>query len=1272
MKNLRKCTMLSLLLFLFAIITSACGSGGGNGGEFMYLPNIVTLSKDKFEIDIGKKDKVTAYIGGIDITKDATFEIVTESNQKDTVATIDNDGTITAIAVGTANIKVSYKQAESANFNVLVKDPTIPNTEVKTNDIYYELGDDTKDIDKIVVTVNGKDKTSEAKFFSSDESVVKVDRNGKITFVGEGQATIIVHVDGANDSIININVQKPQLDISIDEDKIEFGKEFYIELGETKKLDVKLREEDKTSKATYTSSDPSVVTVDENGNITALKEGEAEITVIVDGAKEAKIPVVVPHQGPVYPQAGLKILLGNTDKLDIMLRGENVTSQCPLTIHKIHENDPDIITIDENGNITSLAIGEVFITTICNGDEITIPIKVYDELTTVARNNKGEIIQVNTKYLHEEDTEILKTILHDTGFSENKDDIQKVIQIDNINDLQNLNIDIDLEDGTQVAIIHKQEDGTLKYISTETVQGKKITKNDIDSANIKDVSLNILLGNTNTLEIEPHEIFVNIDNNGIVTVNEGSITGDKVGNGLIKTTYNGKDAFIKINVYDTLTTNATNSAGEPIEVNTKILSPTETDKMVNLLYDTKMIESKDDVQKVITIDNIDDLNNIAIDIDLPDGTQVAIVHKQEDGTLKYISTEAVQGKKINKNDIDSNEIKEVAFNIMLGNTRPFELNPYTVIENNGIVTIGNGTIKGDKAGTASITTIINGEEILVKANVYDTLTTSATNSDGEAIEVNTKILSPTDTGKMINLLYDTGIIANKNDVQKVITIDNIDDLNSLDIDIDLEDGTKVAIVHIEEDGTLNYISTETVQGNKITKNDINSNNIQEVGFNLYIGDTVQLEIPKSELTISNNGIVSIDNNYNMTAIGGGDTTITTTLGGKNVAIKIDVYNATDLNGNPIKVNTTTLSDSEASTIKTILRDNGIIDNENAVSKVVQINQPTNNISDIHFNVDGATNGSKVAVISNEGGRLIYYLTDGTAINGFVEVDNVNTQPKTQVATINANGQPEIYYTTAGFYNANNQLIADWTTCNNWRPNWWLEAAGANHLMSAHSDLIQATKLVIPEGVNALGDNQVFLQCGPLTSENLNSQLRVIVLPNSLQEMGIALPLLSNSGLVLTNVNIRSDNPHYTSIDGVIYSKNLTTLYLCPTNKTRWSVPNHVTRIANQAFEFNQTTSFGPAGSNADIILPNTIKSIGVAAFAQEANLKWIELPDGVTTFDVPDNIGDYGAVNQVLHSIFVPNSVTTNGSVVINCPTCTIYRENQGYSRTWFRQNREN
>ena len=110
------------------------------------------------------------------------------------------------------------------------------------------------------------------------------------------------------------------------------------------------------AKITYTSGDTDVLTVAEDGTITALKDGEATVTATIDGT-EVKSECVV----TVLPSAE-KITLSSTkltlkpdasEQLTFTVLPENAD-----TSHRVwYSSDESIATVDEDGNIKGVKDG---------------------------------------------------------------------------------------------------------------------------------------------------------------------------------------------------------------------------------------------------------------------------------------------------------------------------------------------------------------------------------------------------------------------------------------------------------------------------------------------------------------------------------------------------------------------------------------------------------------------------------------------------------------------------------------------------------------------------------------------------------------------------------------------------------------------------------------------------------------------------------------------------------------------------------------------------
>ena len=129
---------------------------------------------------------------------------------------------------------------------------------------------------------------------------------------------------------------------------------------------------------------------------------------------------------------------------------------------------------------------------------------------------------------------------------------------------------------------------------------------------------------------------------------------------------------------------------------------------------------------------------------------------------------------------------------------------------------------------------------------------------------------------------------------------------------------------------------------------------------------------------------------------------------------------------------------------------------------------------------------------------------------------------------------------------------------------------------AFDECTSLTSITIPNSVTSIGDN-AFGYCTSLTS---------VTIPNSVTSIGSH---AFNGCKSLTSINVDSNNPNYSSVDGVLFNKDKTTLIQCPCRKQgAYTIPNSVTSIGEQAFV--------DCKSLTSITIPNSVTSIGSNAF----------------------------------------------------------------------------
>ena len=201
-----------------------------------------------------------------------------------------------------------------------------------------------------------------------------------------------------------------------------------------------------------------------------------------------------------------------------------------------------------------------------------------------------------------------------------------------------------------------------------------------------------------------------------------------------------------------------------------------------------------------------------------------------------------------------------------------------------------------------------------------------------------------------------------------------------------------------------------------------------------------------------------------------------------------------------------------------------------------------------------------------------------------------------------------------------------------------------------------TEIAIPDTVEEFGQF-ILTDCSNLTKfdvpSNLNSfsfsrcnNLKVLNLPKSVNE--ISAPSLSSYNR-LEEVNISADNPKFTSIDGIVFTKDTKKIVYYPNGKqqTSYTVPDFVKTIGEYAFYRNVNI--------VSIVIPDSVKTIEQLAFYYCKNLSSAVMPTsitiaksafegaGLTEFSVPNDAITLESIKGMenLNEITIPASVTT-------------------------------
>ena len=216
----------------------------------------------------------------------------------------------------------------------------------------------------LTATVSPKDAANKkVTWKSSNAAIASVDANGKVTGVKAGEATITVTTeDGGKTATCKVTVSDKEIKVT----GVKLNKsETSLLVGGNETLTATVLPEDATNQnVTWKSDKPEIATVDANGKVTAVKVGEATITVTTeDGGKTATCKVTVKAAtvavtGVTLNKATLSLIAGASETLTATVAPADATNKKVTW----KSSDAAVATVDTNGKVTAVKAGEATIT----------------------------------------------------------------------------------------------------------------------------------------------------------------------------------------------------------------------------------------------------------------------------------------------------------------------------------------------------------------------------------------------------------------------------------------------------------------------------------------------------------------------------------------------------------------------------------------------------------------------------------------------------------------------------------------------------------------------------------------------------------------------------------------------------------------------------------------------------------------------------------------------------------------------------------------------
>ena len=354
-----------------ATITATAGKVSASCEVTVTVPVAsITLNENTLELKKGATAVLTATVE----PSDADDKTVVWKSLNQDVATVDQNGKVTAVASGTAKITATAG-GKTAECTVTVTNPA---TKIEIDDVTLLTGSEKEIV--IKTTPTDADDIGTVTYTSADETVAKV-VNGKVQGLKAGTTTITATA-GTLTAEFNVTVtdeEKPATSITLDKTTLS------VEKGKTDVLTATVLPADTTDKVVWSSSNEAVATV-ENGTVTAKGKGTAVITAKAGGkSATCTVTVTVPVESVTLDEENISLEKGGSAVLTATVNPSDATDKTVTW----ESNDITVATVDENGKVTAEGKGTALITAKAGGKSATctVTVTVPVESVTLDKNN---------------------------------------------------------------------------------------------------------------------------------------------------------------------------------------------------------------------------------------------------------------------------------------------------------------------------------------------------------------------------------------------------------------------------------------------------------------------------------------------------------------------------------------------------------------------------------------------------------------------------------------------------------------------------------------------------------------------------------------------------------------------------------------------------------------------------------------------------------------------------------------------------------------------
>ena len=367
-------------------------------GGFIDMTNVTVLqpvtSIELSETEMSVKKGTIFWLNATVVPNTADNKNITWASSDTSLATVDQTGMVTTLAVGT--VTISCVSEDNGAVAYCVVEITEPVTGLSLNTTYQEMVAGTKFV--IVPTVLPVEAPNKnVTFVSSDPEVATVDENGVVTALIGGKCEILVTTEESKlTATCTIVVKEFVKSIEITDSKD------LLNVGSSVQLKAEVLSETASDKGVYwTSSNPAYATVDQTGKVTGIRPGSVVITATAaDGggvSDSVVIRVINPVTSITFDKNKLTMYVGDTVNIAATVNPQNASIKDLLWT----SDDETIAKVYPDGDVEGISSGRTIIhATSKDGNDVvancTVIVKDIIKATSI-NINSSDIVMLKGK-----------------------------------------------------------------------------------------------------------------------------------------------------------------------------------------------------------------------------------------------------------------------------------------------------------------------------------------------------------------------------------------------------------------------------------------------------------------------------------------------------------------------------------------------------------------------------------------------------------------------------------------------------------------------------------------------------------------------------------------------------------------------------------------------------------------------------------------------------------------------------------------------------------